>query len=126
MSKEKIVKELSKVETKIKGSRAHPHKGGRPKGQPKTGGRQKGTQNKNKKVFRDALDEIGFDLVAETMLTLSKLENPKEKLDFMLRLFRYIYPTLKEVEVIERGNSITEDMSKLSDENLITLMKQAK
>lgn len=75
-----------------------PVKTGRPKGYEKSGGRQKGTPNRNSKRLAAALDEADFS-VADEFLRLYESLNDADKLAEIKFLFRYVYPQLKETEL---------------------------
>jgi hypothetical protein len=58
----------------------------RPKGLPKTGGRQKGTPNRSTKRFQESLDNLGFD-IAEAAV---KLFNSSTREDFKLNCLKLL------------------------------------
>lgn len=89
-------------------------KPGRKPGTPKTGGRKKGTPNKNKDAFREALDQAaasvtkpdgskreGFDILAEYVELYDELrDTDKQKAaDMVGKLMEYAYPKKRAVEV---------------------------
>lgn len=74
-------------------------KTGRPPGQPKTGGRTRGTKNKKTIVLREKFAEAGFDFVAETMRALKEVGLPESRLEALVRLAPYFMTRLKEEEV---------------------------
>lgn len=81
----------SKVETK--------RKPGKPKGSAKTGGRKKGTPNKNSSRIRDALDQLQFNVIAEFVKGYQSLE-PDKRLTEIKYLMKFLYPQLSEVAFI--------------------------
>lgn len=87
----------SKVETKPGKLVTKKHAGGRPKGQAKTGGRTKGTPNRNSQKFLENFDICGVNLVYEFLEAVKKLA-PESQIQELKFLFRHAYPTLKEVE----------------------------
>jgi hypothetical protein len=88
--------------------------GGRPPGQAKTGGRQKGTPNRSTLVLRQKLAELGCDPVAE-LVTIAR--DPKtnigQRVDIYSSFLRYTHPLPKPV-----GSS---DDDNIGDEPEITL-----
>jgi hypothetical protein len=88
---------VSKVENK-EPKEPKKGKGGRPPGHPKTGGRVKGTPNRNSLKFIENFDLCGINLVAEFMACVKKLE-PRAQIEELKFLFKHAYPQLKEVEI---------------------------
>lgn len=83
-------------------------KPGRPPGLPKTGGRQKGTPNRNKLEFAEQLDaaakalgHYGFDILRELteLYFLIKPNNPEKAAEIVGKTMEYAYPKKKAVEV---------------------------
>jgi transposase len=85
---------------------------GRPPGTPKSGGRSKGTPNKNKQEFRELLDDAakalgykeGFDplkKLTEIYFDLEKIgvETSGARVEILLKTLEYSYPKKKAVEV---------------------------
>jgi hypothetical protein len=85
--------EISKVEKPTKSR-------GRKPGCEKTGGRKKGTPNKNSATLRNALDENGFNLIEEFVRNYDELK-PTEKFAELKWLMSFMYPRLAEVEKID-------------------------
>lgn len=71
-------------------------KRGREKGCEKTGGRQKGTPNKNSSAIRNALDELGFNVIQEFVEAYQMLE-PSQRLQEVKFIMAFMYPKLSEV-----------------------------
>lgn len=110
-----MVKKVSKVDNpKVKPK-------GKPKGYAKTGGRKAGTPNVNSKAFREAVNDSGYHLVKTTLDTIMEIEDPKIRLPQLMTLFKYIYPTLKDVESPDVDG--IQGLDGLSDDNLINLAK---
>lgn len=70
------------------------------KGDPKPegSGRKKGQPNRSSLRLIDDLEEAGVNLVAEYVAAAKKLKTPEATLAAFERLFRHIYPVLKEIE----------------------------
>jgi hypothetical protein len=68
------------------------------RGQPKMGGRKKGTPNKQTALLKDALDELSVDVPKRLAELLPKLE-PSKQADVLLDLMGYLYPKRKALEV---------------------------
>lgn len=84
---------------------------GRPKGLPKTGGRQKGTPNKVNRVgFKDALDDAGFNLIDELVQTLKQIP-PTSRIHYLCEIIKFLYPTVKEAESQPDPNTDLRDKS---------------
>lgn len=73
-------------------------KGGRPPGQPKTGGRKKGTPNRSTSALREKLEELGCDSARELF---DIAHHPKTdaglRTTIFALFFRYEYPVPKPV-----------------------------
>lgn len=77
-----------------------PRRRGRQKGCPKTGGRVKGTPNKNSWNLRQSLDAAGFDPAKEIINIISRTDDIDKKWDRLTFLMRFLYPQLKEIEAV--------------------------
>jgi hypothetical protein len=66
-------------------------------GTPKTGGRKKGTKNKDTETVRSLIEEIGFNVPRRLIELLPSLE-PSKQADVLLKLMSFLYPSLKAVE----------------------------
>lgn len=82
---------------KAKPGRAKP---GRKKGTPKTGGRVKGTPNRNSLSVLGALDRAGIPVIEFLVADIQALE-PKERIPEWKALLSFCYPKLKDVEHAE-------------------------
>ena len=64
----------------------------------KTGGRKKGTPNKDTKELRERISDLidnNFDNIQADMDTLT----PEKRLDFLVKLFEYSLPKLNRTEI---------------------------
>ncbi|MEE0968977.1 MAG: hypothetical protein U0M06_06360 [Clostridia bacterium] len=90
------------------------------KGQPKTGGRQKGSLNKVGGGLRDkirAFAEDNFDKVIEAW---EAIDDPKDKLKAYTDLCTYALPKLQAVQLdanINKVSDVEEDLKALSEED---------
>ena len=85
-------------------------------GRPKTGGRAKGVENKNKLSLKSKIQNI----VENQFETLEDdLENidPKDKLNIVLKLIEYVLPKQRETKI---------DFNSLSDEEIDSLINRLK
>ena len=64
----------------------------------KFGGRQKNTPNKTTKELRDKISSIINNNIDKVQKDLDKLE-PKDRLNILLQLVKYVTPQLKAMEV---------------------------
>lgn len=63
----------------------------------KYGGRKKGTPNKDTKELRERINDLIDNNFDSIQADLDQLE-PKERLDFLIKLFEYGLPKLQRVE----------------------------
>lgn len=63
----------------------------RPKGLPKTGGRQKGTSNLKTLVLRESLNRVGFDVVHELKNLYPQLE-AETQAKVLLSFLPFLFP----------------------------------
>ncbi len=83
----------------------------------KTGGRKKGSVNKNAFMVRQALNELDVDIVKEIIDLTRSINDPKLKLDALLQLLKYAYPQMNPVDApsiideLEVASASTEDDS---------------
>lgn len=85
---------------------------------PKTGGRKKGTPNKNTWHVRQSLDAHGFDPIAEFISLYKSTSDLSDKWTRLTYLFRYVYPQLKDVDKLpdeqpSQSTSSPADVSRL-------------
>lgn len=78
--------------------------GGRPKGYPKSGGRKKGTPNKNRLKIQDELERFNFNVVEEAIKLFQENDDINVKLKIIDLLSRHSLPTPKPVD-LETGSS---------------------
>lgn len=69
----------------------------KPKGLPKTGGRTKGTPNKNSLNLLQRLNDLSFDPVAELIVCLST-QPPFQQVDSILKMWEFLYPKRKQID----------------------------
>ena len=63
-----------------------------------SGGRPKGSVNKDRKIFLDALNDMFVNNAPEMMSWLSKIEDPKDRFDILNKFANYLHPKLSSVE----------------------------
>lgn len=86
--------------------------GGRPRGLPKTGGRQKGTPNKSTSLLREKLDALACDPVEELVKIARQPQTPPGlKVTIYTTLMPYIFPKRAFIDNAEgeRAEKLTED-----------------
>lgn len=69
------------------------------KGQPKSGGRKKGTPNKNSLTVLDQVAAQGFDVIADVVKCIRLCDDPKDRGMMGIKLAEFIYPKRKAMEV---------------------------
>ena len=97
-------------------------KRGRKKGSLKTGGRQKGTPNRNSRTVLESLDKAGTPLIEFLVADIQTLD-PHVRIEKWFQLLRFCYPQLKEVEPFEvrpPAAPPAPSLTGLSDEQLAT------
>lgn len=97
----------------------------RPKGLPKTGGRQPGSVNKKTAYARQILDTYGVDPVEQLAKAMKDENVPLEvRVDCAKALLPYVYPRLAAVEVTGRDGGPVETENKTENNIFIrALMK---
>lgn len=99
----------------------------RPKGSPKTGGRQKGTPNKKSHHLNEIFIENGIDIGDELVRLYQASKSNSDKLQILYKILDYIFPKRKSIDhiVTETKNNDEHryDLSKLSIEELQVLKK---
>lgn len=74
-------------------------KGGRPKGLPKSGGRQKGTPNRSTQAVREIFEELDFNPIRELVgMARDPKIRPDLKANILVNLCSYRFPKPKAVE----------------------------
>ena len=84
-------------------------KGGRPKGLPKSGGRKKGTPNKDRKLVLEQVQAAGLDLVEGLVRVGLKAEADGElslARQAYSDLMPYCYPRLRHIDHSHEGGSV--------------------
>lgn len=76
---------------------AKPKKPGKKPGAAKTGGRQKGTRNRNSLNVLTALDKANYPIIELLVAQIGMLE-PAQQVEKYFQLLGYCYPKLKEIE----------------------------
>jgi len=93
----------------------------RPIGLAKTGGRKKGTPNKNSLALAERLEAEGFDVVRRLIDGMESL-TPSERAHSLLKLMEYIYPKRGHFEARDLSN---EELRKVLVERILAREKQA-
>lgn len=65
---------------------------------PKGRGRAKTPSYHTMNLF-DELNRMGFNPVAELVLTLAQIDDPKDRADIIEKIWRYIFPQRKAVDI---------------------------
>ena len=89
------------------------------KGQPKTGGRQKGTPNKVKDDLRMKIRNFAEENFDEVIKAWHEIEEPEKKIKAYNDICAYAIPKLQAVQLDANVNKITdveEDLRRLSEE----------
>ena len=79
----------------------------RPKGEPKLGGRQKGTQNKATLTIRDAFKQLIENNLEQINKDLLELR-PEQRIKAITELSKFVVPTLKAVDVTDMTPKVEE------------------
>lgn len=90
----------------------------RPKGQPKLGGRVKGTPNKVKGELRARIALFLNDRFDEAIKEWEKITEPKDKLKLYLELAQFGIPKLQAVAVdatVTEKNTVEDTLKELSE-----------
>lgn len=66
-------------------------------GQPKQGGRKKGTPNKRTALF-EICEDLGVDPFREMLVAYKELDEPRDRIAALKEICQYVYPKLKSVE----------------------------
>ena len=95
--------------------------------QPGFAGRKKGSLNRDKKIVRDAIDEMGFDLI-EGLVNFAKGDfkslgcrqpfPPDLRLKAMIELMKYSYPQLKHIDGTVKATVEDRPYGNMSNEEL--------
>lgn len=68
------------------------------KGQPKKGGRQKGTPNRSKVFVKEIVEAALGKSIPDRLLEIAKAQ-PREEKEILLALLPYAYPKLQSTEI---------------------------
>ena len=91
-------------------------KAGRLPGQPKTGGRQKGTPNRSTLVLRQKLAELGCDPVAELVRIAREPDTHKgDQINIYSSFMRYTHPLPKPISSLDEESTTNEPEITLDD-----------
>lgn len=91
----------------------------RPKGQPKIGGRKKGTPNKVSKDLRERIRLFLDEKWPEAIETWETIDKPGEKLRLYIDLSRFVLPVLQSVSLdatVKKEDSVEDDLHELGEE----------
>lgn len=89
------------------------------KGQPKTGGRQKGTPNKVRDTLRQKIQDFAEENFEEVVEAWKSIEEPDKKIKAYNDICAYALPKLQAVQVdanINNSSDVEEDLKRLSAE----------
>jgi len=70
----------------------------RPKGQPKLGGRQKGTPNKDTQALFDICAKHGVNVFEGMVMIAAQDPDPDRKFEKLEKIAQYLYPKRKAIE----------------------------
>lgn len=91
----------------------------RPKGQPKIGGRKKGTPNKVAKDLRERIRLFLEEKWPEAVETWESIDKPGEKLRLYIDLSRFVLPVLQSVSLdatVKKEDNAEDDLRELGEE----------
>lgn len=91
----------------------------RPKGQPKIGGRKKGTPNKVSKDLRERIRLFLDEKWPEAIETWEDIDKPGEKLRLYIDLSRFVLPVLQSVSLdatVKKEDRVEDDLHELGEE----------
>lgn len=103
-----------------------PKKVGRPRGYPKTGGRQKGTPNSLTRDVRTALRDLAENNAENVQQWLDSVaeESPAEALRLYLMLIRYVIPVLSAAAIADvTPKPPRQALYAMSNDELLALIK---
>jgi hypothetical protein len=102
------------------------NKPGKPKGSPKTGGRKKGTPNRNSLRLREDLNALDFHLTQKFIdLYNDPATTTDQKLAILQNLSKYCFPVLKETTQLEAPAEPSAEPAreKPTDAEVLTLLR---
>ena len=90
---------------------------GRPKGTPKTGGRQKGTPNKVTAPLKELIKQFAIDKWPEFLESWENMESNKDKCDTYTKVLQYLLPKMASVDVSGKVEKPTweEELKQMSE-----------
>lgn len=103
-------------------------KPGRPKGQPKTGGRKPGSLNKKNVRVRDQFAMQGFDFAEEFIKCYDKLDHPVLQLQVLLKMAPFFMQRLREdveLPAAPPPNPDDEELGKIPTATLLSQLPQS-
>lgn len=89
------------------------------KGQPKTGGRVKGTPNKIKNDLRERIQNFAEENFDEVIEAWKQIQEPDKKIKAYNDICAYALPKLQAVQLdatVSRASSIEDDLRALAEE----------
>ena len=89
------------------------------KGQPKTGGRQKGTPNKVKDGLRERISNFAEENFDEVVEAWKQIQEPDKKIKAYNDICAYALPKLQAVQLdanVNRASSIEDDLRALAED----------
>ena len=90
------------------------------KGQPKIGGRKKGSLNKRTKRERDLIRSIVDKELKAFPRLLAQVE-PKDRMLIVTRLMPFVYARKQEISIEDETTALLSNLQNLSDEELARL-----
>lgn len=91
-------------------------KRGRPKGQPKVGGRQKGTPNRATMYLRQALAEVGCNIEDEIYKAIK--DKNIQMIQALSLLLPYLAPKYKEADAPSTPSKMDESLQRIDESTL--------
>ena len=92
----------------------------------KTGGRKKGTPNKNCVYLVDKLEEINFDIVSAIIESMADV-TPSMRVDPLIKMLEFVYPKKRAETVSVSGVIGTAEVNKkLTEEDLLALVEASR
>lgn len=89
------------------------------KGQPKTGGRQKGTPNKVRDGLRERISNFAEENFDEVVEAWKQIQEPDKKIKAYNDICAYALPKLQAVQLdanVNRASSIEDDLRALAED----------
>lgn len=89
------------------------------KGQPKTGGRQKGTPNIKSSSLRKRFQDFADENLEAVIQAWNEIDDPKDKVKAYIDICAYALPKLQAIQMdanVSHASSVEDDLKKLSEE----------